>query len=60
VSGKDFAKQFGIELVNGTAMFQERDLKGLVEKLRDPNALVVIDYASFGHLHNSAGAEAEK
>ncbi|MBL0057650.1 MAG: DEAD/DEAH box helicase family protein [Elusimicrobia bacterium] len=57
LSGKDFAKEFGIELVNGTAMFQERDLKGLVEKLRDPNALVVIDYASFGHLHNSAGAE---
>jgi|GEM_PF-4309515 len=54
---RDLFRVFGMTLENGTELFESRDASGmkkLIEKLEDPNSLVVIDKTSRAHVNNNS------
>ncbi|MFH2146113.1 MAG: hypothetical protein ABII75_08845, partial [Candidatus Omnitrophota bacterium] len=42
----------GRKLVNGSELFAKGEYKELLKALENPETIVVIDYTSFGHMHN--------
>jgi hypothetical protein len=57
--GRLASEFFGKEIVDGSALFREHNLAELARAIKDPNKIVVIDYASFGHAHNVWGKSRE-
>ncbi|MBU1087973.1 MAG: hypothetical protein KKD05_10735 [Candidatus Omnitrophica bacterium] len=53
VTTKDMAaKAGGLEFVNGSELFKNRNYTKLLETLKDSKKVLVLDYTSFGHMHN--------
>ncbi len=52
VGNQEVLKAFGKKIADGSEMFRNRDYTGLEEALKDSDTIVVIDYTSFGHMHN--------
>ena len=52
LSNQELLKSFGKKIVDGSELFRKRDYAGLEKALKDSDTILVIDYTSFGHMHN--------